>query len=51
VVDELFILTQPAHLQHAMDRRLTAEERDACRAELVRQKLRNARRADRGEQT
>jgi protein arginine kinase len=46
VVDQLFILTQPAHLQHALGKKLSTEERDASRAELVREKLKNARRRD-----
>jgi len=38
-VNELFLLTQPAHLQHLRGRDLSPEERDAARAELVRQYL------------
>lgn len=40
-VDELFINSQPAHLQKAADRKLTAEERDCLRADLIRGKLAN----------
>lgn len=35
-VDELFILAQPAHVQKAAERKLTAEERDCFRADLIR---------------
>src|SRR5215210_1376937 len=38
-VDELFIETQPAHLQKGSQQKLAAEERDALRAEIVRAKL------------
>jgi len=38
-VDEMFILSQPAHVQKAAARKLTAEERDISRAELVRTQL------------
>jgi protein arginine kinase len=36
VVDELFILAQPAHVQKTAERKLTAEERDSFRADLMR---------------
>lgn len=39
VVDELFILTQPAHVQKAAQRKLTAEERDVFRADVLRERL------------
>lgn len=39
-IDELFIGTQPAHLQDAAKKKLNAEERDAFRADLLREKLR-----------
>jgi protein arginine kinase len=39
VVDELFILAQPAHVQKIAERKLTAEERDAFRADQIRQQL------------
>jgi len=38
-VNELFILTQPAHLQKIENKKLSAQERDLKRAELVRKKL------------
>ncbi len=38
-VDELFMETQPAHLQKNSQQKLSAEERDALRAEIVRNKL------------
>jgi protein arginine kinase len=38
-VNELFILTQPAHLQRLEQRDLTANERDATRAEFIRRQL------------
>src|SRR6266403_2176081 len=38
-VDEMFILSQPAHVQRAAARKLTAEERDISRAELIRAQL------------
>ncbi|MDP8259412.1 MAG: protein arginine kinase [Candidatus Gygaella obscura] len=40
-INELFILTQPAHLQKIENRKLTHAERDQKRADLVRQKLTN----------
>ena len=39
VVDELFLLTRPGHLQKLMGRRMKAGERDEFRASLVRGKL------------
>ena len=38
-VDEMFILSQPAHVQRAAARELTAEERDILRAESIRTQL------------
>ncbi len=38
-IDELFILTQPAHLQKSAERKLNAEERDSFRADLLREAL------------
>lgn len=38
-VDELFMETQPAHLQKASQQKLSVEERDSLRAEIVRDKL------------
>jgi protein arginine kinase len=40
LVDELFILTQPAHLQKQYTEKLPAEERDLLRADMVRERLR-----------
>ncbi len=39
LVDELFIQTQPAHLQKQHDEKLSAEERDLIRADMVRERL------------
>ncbi len=39
MVNELFVLTQPAHLQKLEGRRLDASERDIKRADLIREKL------------
>jgi protein arginine kinase len=39
--DELFILTQPAHLQKLHSEKLSAEERDLLRADMVRERLQN----------
>src|SRR3982751_2591280 len=44
LADELFILTQPAHLQKQHSEKLSAEERDLLRADMVRDRLRNVRR-------
>src|SRR5258706_3451407 len=41
VVDEMFIVSQPAHVQKAAERKLTAEERDSFRADLIRQRLKD----------
>src|SRR5678816_2280618 len=38
-VDELFIETQPAHLQKASQQKLNAEERDFLRAQIIRDRL------------
>ena len=39
-IDDLFIITQPAHLQsNATQPKLSPEERDALRAEIIREKL------------
>jgi protein arginine kinase len=38
-IDELFIETQPAHLQKASQQKLNAEERDSLRAEIIRGRL------------
>lgn len=39
VINELFIITQPAHLQKIENKKLSAQERDVRRAELIRDKL------------
>jgi len=39
LINELFILTQPAHLQKIEGKRLTPQERDTKRADLLREKL------------
>lgn len=41
-LNELFLLTQPAHLQKICGRRLDGDERRAARAEYVRQRLNGA---------
>ena len=38
-IDDLFILTQPAHLQKNSQQKLAPEERDTLRAEIIRDKL------------
>ena len=40
LVDELFIVTQPAHLQRQYSEKLSAEDRDLLRADMVRERLR-----------
>jgi protein arginine kinase len=44
LVDELFILTQPAHLQKQHTEKLSAEERDLLRADMVRERLKQVSR-------
>jgi protein arginine kinase len=44
LTDELFILTQPAHLQKQHSEKLSAEERDLLRADMVREHLRDVSR-------
>jgi len=44
LVDELFIVTQPAHLQKQFSDKLTAEERDLLRSDMVRDRLKNVSR-------
>jgi protein arginine kinase len=41
LVDELFLTTQPAHLQRQLSDKLSAEERDLVRADMVRDRLKN----------
>lgn len=38
-INELFILTQPAHLQKAENKKLSSPERDVKRAQIIRNKL------------
>ena len=40
----MFILTQPAHLQKQHSEKLSAEERDLLRADMVRDRLRHVSR-------
>ncbi|MGH7942623.1 MAG: protein arginine kinase [Limisphaerales bacterium] len=44
LVDELFLITQPAHLQKQFSDKLSAEERDLMRADMVRERLKNVNR-------
>src|SRR5512138_3387774 len=44
LVDELFIITQPAHLQKMFSEKLSAEERDLLRSDMVRDRLRSVSR-------
>ena len=44
LVDELFITTQPAHLQRQYSEKLSAEERDLLRSDMLRDRLRNVSR-------
>ncbi|MDB6109859.1 MAG: Arginine kinase [Pedosphaera sp.] len=44
LTDELFILTQPAHLQKQFSEKLSAEERDLLRSDMLREHLRNVSR-------
>ncbi len=44
LVDELFIVTQPAHLQKMYTEKLAAEERDVLRADMLRERLRSVHR-------
>ena len=44
LVDELFLTTQPAHLQRQISDKLSAEERDLIRADMVRERLKNVSR-------
>jgi protein arginine kinase len=44
LVDELFLITQPAHLQKQISDKLSAEERDLIRADMVRERLKNVSR-------
>jgi protein arginine kinase len=44
LVDELFLVTQPAHLQKKLSDKLSAEERDLIRADMVRERLKSVSR-------
>jgi protein arginine kinase len=44
LVDELFIMTQPAHLQKQHSEKLSAEERDLLRADMLRERLKQVSR-------
>jgi protein arginine kinase len=44
LVDELFIITQPAHLQKQHSEKLSAEERDLIRADMLRERLKTVSR-------
>jgi protein arginine kinase len=44
LVDELLLITQPAHLQKQVSDKLSAEERDLIRADMVRERLKNVSR-------
>lgn len=44
LVDELFIITQPAHLQREYSEKLSADERDLLRADMLRERLRHVNR-------
>jgi protein arginine kinase len=44
LIDELFVITQPAHLQKKFTEKLAAEERDVLRADMLRERLRDVSR-------
>lgn len=44
LIDELFVITQPAHLQKKYAEKLAAEERDVLRADMLRDRLRDVSR-------
>ena len=44
LVDELFLITQPAHLQRNYSEKLSADERDLLRSDMLRERLRNVHR-------
>jgi protein arginine kinase len=44
LIDELFVITQPAHLQRQFTEKLVAEERDLLRADMLRERLRDVSR-------
>jgi protein arginine kinase len=41
-LNELFIITQPAHLQKIEGKKLSHDERDLKRAELIRERIKEA---------
>jgi protein arginine kinase len=45
-IDELFISTQPAHLQKSTQQKLNAEERDHFRAQIIRDRLKSVPKPD-----
>jgi protein arginine kinase len=44
LIEELFIVTQPAHLQKQFTEKLGAEERDLLRSDMLRERLRHVAR-------
>jgi protein arginine kinase len=44
LVDELLIITQPAHIQKQITEKMDADQRDIARADQLRDRLRNVRR-------
>ncbi len=48
LVDELFLLSQPAHLQLRVPDKLDAEQRDSLRADMLRERLRSVQPPDAG---
>ncbi len=48
LADELFILTQPAHLQNLHTGKLSTEERDLLRADMLRERLKHVNRPTTG---
>jgi len=44
LVDELFIVTQPAHIQKQVAGKMDADQRDIARADLLRERLRPIKR-------
>ncbi len=46
LIDELFIMTQPGHLQKQFTEKLPADERDIIRADMLRERLRHVGRSN-----
>ncbi len=44
LIDELFVVTQPAHLQKQISEKIGADERDLIRADMLRERLKKVRR-------